>query len=570
MVKPLITFENYSFRYDSQAEPTLKNINLDIWPNQKVLILGPSGSGKSTFGKCLNGLIPNAFSGEQTGIAQINGQDLTTQSIGDLSLQVGTVLQDTSAQFVGLTVAEDIAFALENDSIDVKQMHQRVQEWIDRMHLKELAKQSPQDLSGGQKQRVSMGGVLIDQPQILLFDEPLANLDPASGYETIALIDAMQKELQTTVFIIEHRLEEVLSQSVDRILVFNEGEIVFDGLPETLLKSNLLKEVGIRQPLYLSALEYAGMDLATLEAIENLDQVNGPDILQYLQTWNSSHTYQNNPHKEAILLEAQQINFSYPLAEQATLKNLSVKIYQGQMISLVGSNGAGKSTFAKAIAGFVQAQSGDFYWQGQKINDDTIGQRASRIGYVMQDPNQMISQHMIYDEVALGLRLRGYDESSVQERVHQVLKVCGLYPFREWPISALSYGQKKRVTIAAILILEPELLILDEPTAGQDYRHYTEFMRFISDLNDNGMTIMMITHDLQLMLEYTDRTLVIDDGQVIADQMPFEVLTSETLTDAASLRPTSLYYLAKRLNIDDPTAFVQKFISYERQVMMHE
>lgn len=567
MEKPLISFKNFSFRYDSQVEPTLNDINVDIYPNEKILILGPSGSGKSTFGKCLNGLIPEAYEGEFQGDVRLGDQALIGQTIGQLSYQVGTVLQDTSAQFVGLTVAEDMAFSLENDYMESSSMHQLVHQWMQEMDLLNLANQSPQELSGGQKQRVSMAGVLVDQPQILLFDEPLANLDPASGYETMALIDRLQKETKTTVLIIEHRLEEVLSQSVDRILVFDQGRIIYDGEPQALLASDLLGKVGIREPLYLSAIKYAGLSVSELTEIDHVEEIQHPLLQEKLIQWNDKQFFDDKFETRDQMLSLHEISYRYPFVDKAVINNLSLDIHKGQMISMVGTNGAGKTTLAKLIAGFLSPDLGNIKWYGQDMSQDTIQERAQRIGYVMQDPNQMISQHMIYDEVALGLRLRGMPEDDIRNHVYQALLICGLYPFREWPISALSFGQKKRVTIASILVLSPQLLILDEPTAGQDYKHYREFMEFIRSLNHKGMTIIMITHDLQLMLEYTDRCLVVTDGQLIADTTPFAVLTSKELTELASLRPTSLYTLANRVGIKNPTDFVRNFIHYEREVM---
>lgn len=562
-MEPIISFKDFSFRYDSQAKPTIQNINLDIYPNEKILILGPSGSGKSTLGRCLNGLIPNVFDGEITGEAFVAGQNIKKASIKDLSEKVGTVLQDTSAQFVGLTVAEDVAFILENDNAPKDYLHREVDQWMDEMNIQELAQSSPHDLSGGQKQRVSMAGVLVSQPDILIFDEPLANLDPASGYKTMELIDELHNDHHSTVVIIEHRLEDVLSQAVDRIIVLEKGRIIFNGAPAKLLKENLLLETGIREPLYLSAIKYAGVDLEAVRAIEDVNQVASADMERKLKDWHQANVPEEKRSKEEELLRLENIHFAYE-SDQPIIKGIDLTVHKQDMISIVGTNGAGKSTLADILAAFNHPQEGLVFYEGQDITEDTIARRAERVGYVMQDPNQMISQHMIFDEVALGLRLRSVDESEIEDRVHQALKTCGLYPFREWPINALSFGQKKRLVIAAILVLEPEILILDEPTAGQDHYHYTEFMKVIRQLNESGMTILMITHNMQLMLEYTDRTLVIHDGQLIADETPFAVLNSEELTSTASLRVTSLSELAKRMNIGDPLSFMQTFIDFEK------
>lgn len=570
LTEPLLRFQNFTFRYESQAEPTLHDIQCDIYPNEKILILGPSGSGKSTFGKVINGLIPEAYEGQVQGQVILRGAPLLGQSIGTLSREVGTVLQDTSAQFVGLTIAEDVAFALENDGVNHQVMHASVAQWMERLHLSHMGGHSPQDLSGGQKQRVSMAGVLIDQPQILLFDEPLANLDPQSGYETMALIDQLQRDLGSTVIIIEHRLEEVLTQSVDRIIVFDQGRIIYDGKPGPLLESDLLPQIGIRVPLYVSALKYAGVAMAEVQNLEHIEKVYHPSLANKLTDWIHQKTFAHPSKEDQVLLEIKDVAYTYPFQDQPALSGISTIIYEGEMISIVGTNGAGKTTLAKLIAGFLMPERGQLLWQGKDITTSSIRERANHIGYVMQDPNQMISQHLIFDEVALGLRLRGVDEATVKEKVYEALQVCGLYRFREWPINALSFGQKKRVTIAAILVLEPQLIILDEPTAGQDFRHYYEFMQFLARLNRQGVTILMITHDLQLMLEYTRRTLVVTNGTLVANLSPNAVLTSESLTQQASLRPTSLYTLAQRFGIDSPQAFVQYFIDYEREGMGHD
>ena len=244
-----------------------------------------------------------------------------------------------------------------------------------------------------------------------------------------------------------------------------------------------------------------------------------------------------------------------------------MKVAKGEMLAIVGKNGAGKSTLSNLICGFFDPDNGEIRLNDQNIGGLSIKERGERIGLVMQNPNQMISKPMIYDEVALGLRVRGVPEEEVQERVYRTLKICGLYPFRNWPVSALSFGQKKRVTIASILVMDPDILILDEPTAGQDYRHYTEIMEFLKKINEEqGITILMITHDMHLMLEYTDRSVVIADGRLLADDTPARVLTDETIAEQAYLKKTSLYDLAVRCGIEDPSAFVERFIYYERQV----
>ena len=565
MTEPIIEFKDFSFKYNSQAEPTLKNINLKINKGEKILLAGPSGSGKSTIGRCLNGLIPNINQGEVKGKCLVNGKDITSTSLFDFSFTTSTILQDADSQFIGLTVGEDIAFALENDCQPKDKMHQTVNQWADELKIKELLTQSPQSLSGGQKQIVALTGVLVDESPILLFDEPLANLDPASGLKTMAIIDKIQKELNATVIIIEHRVEEVLSQPIDRIILVNEGTIVADQLTNQLLHSHTLEKIGVREPLYLKALTAADVNLSSIKEVDQISTLPVSEkISDKLAAWTKQAKNNKKEADNLPLLKLDHVGHQYSKNQLYPLKDVSTTINQGDFISIVGQNGAGKTTLCRTICGFI-SNEGKITLKDQNLSDLSIKERAEKIGYVMQDPNQMISQKMIFDEIALGLRLRNVDEETIKQRVDQTLKICGLYPFRHWPISALSFGQKKRVTIAAILVLEPEIIILDEPTAGQDWKTYTEIMSFLKHLNTIGKTIIIITHDMHLMLEYTSRSLAFAKGKLIADTTPIELLTNQALIKEASLKRTSLYDLAKHYNLPDPNKFVQAYINFEQQ-----
>ncbi|MGZ0157203.1 ABC transporter ATP-binding protein [Lactobacillus johnsonii] len=565
MTEPIIEFKDFSFKYNSQAEPTLKNINLKINKGEKILLAGPSGSGKSTIGRCLNGLIPNIDQGEVEGKCLVNGKDITSTSLFDFSFTTSTILQDADSQFIGLTVGEDIAFALENDCQPKDKMHQTVNQWANELKIKELLTQSPQSLSGGQKQIVALAGVLVDESPILLFDEPLANLDPASGLKTMAIIDKIQKELNATVIIIEHRVEEVLSQPIDRIILVNEGTIVADQPTNQLLHSHTLEKIGVREPLYLNALTAANVNLSSINEVDQISTLPVSEkISDKLAAWTKQAKITKKEADNLPLLKLDHVGHQYSKNQPYPLKNVSTTINQGDFISIVGQNGAGKTTLCRTICGFI-SNEGKITLKDQNLSDLSIKERAEKIGYVMQDPNQMISQKMIFDEIALGLRLRNVDEETIKQKVNQTLKICGLYPFRHWPISALSFGQKKRVTIAAILVLEPEIIILDEPTAGQDWKTYTEIMSFLKHLNTMGKTIIIITHDMHLMLEYTSRSLAFAKGKLIADTTPIELLTNQALIKEASLKRTSLYDLAKHYNLPDPNKFVQAYINFEQQ-----
>ena len=568
-MEPIISFDHFGFQYTAQAEPTLYDICLDIRKGEKVLICGPSGCGKSTLAHCVNGLIPNSYPGKTTGTLTVGGQNAEDLSLFDLSKVVGTVLQDSDGQFIGLTVAEDMAFALENDCMDQKDMKALVDRVAQLVGVSGVLGHAPYEISGGQKQRVALGGVMVSGVDVLLFDEPLANLDPAAGKKAVELIDEIQKRTGCAVIIIEHRLEDVLHCPVDRVVLMGEGRILFDGDPDSLLCSDLLQKSGIREPLYVTALKYAGVPLDRDQRLSYLPELRltGEDRRR-VADWFFAQPEPKGEKAKKELLRAENIDFTYEGGHHA-LKGISASIAEGEMLSIVGTNGAGKSTFSKVLCGFEIPQKGTLTLSGEDLSAYSIKERADRIGYVMHNPNQMISKTGIFDEVALGLRNRGVPEEEVRPRVEKALKTCGLYPFRNWPVSALSYGQKKRVTIASILVLEPKIILLDEPTAGQDLYHYTQIMDFLAELNRSGTTVVLITHDMHLMLEYTPRAIVFHDGQVIADTSAAEVLNSPEIVETAHLKETSLYHLAKNCGIASPEEFTRRFIAADREVRSH-
>ena len=564
--KPIISFRNFSFQYRAQKRPTLTDIDLEIYPGERVLIAGPSGSGKSTLAGCINGLNPFSNPGACTGTLTVDGVDAPHSSLFELSAHVGTVLQDPDGQFIGLTVGEDIAFALENSCTPQDEMHAITRHAAELVGIENHLGYAPHELSGGQKQRVSLAGVMVDQVKILLFDEPLANLDPATGKQAIELIDEIQKKTDTTVLIIEHRLEDVLWRNVDRIVLVNGGTILADLRPDELLSGSLLAENGIREPLYVTALRYAGVDITPDKHPAHVDSLvlDNTDT-QKLRDWFTARPRPAAQPEREPLLEVKGLSFGYQKGQQ-TLRDVSFSIGKGEMVSIVGRNGAGKSTLSKLICGFETPDAGEIFLNGKPLAEENIRRRAQHIGYVMQNPNQMISKTMIYEEVALGLQRSGLTEEQIREKVDATLRVCGLYPFRNWPISALSFGQKKRVTIASVLVLDPELILLDEPTAGQDFRHYTDIMEFLRGLNARGVTVVMITHDMHLMLEYTRRALVFCDGRLIADRTAAAVLCDPALVEQAALKETSLYTLANRCGIAPAQEFVERFIEQDREV----
>lgn len=559
----MISFKNFSFKYNNVVDKTLKNIDLTINKGEKVLIVGPSGSGKSTLSHCINGLIPFSYNGEIEGELIIDNIKPYEESLSDVSKKVGTILQDQDSQFIGLSVGEDVAFNFENNAMPLKEMKVKVIDALELVNMVDFINHSPYELSGGQKQRVSLAGVLGSDAEVLLFDEPLANLDPASGKEIMQLINDIHEKTNKTIIIVEHRIEDVLEQPFDKVIVVNKGEVQGFGTPDEILKSDLLKNNGLREPLYLEAMKLAGCDISKSENLKDLNNIDEKNK-EVLKNWfNNETSNKDSIIKEEKILEVKNLAFSHDGIKN-TINDVSFHLNKGEILAVLGNNGAGKSTLCRLITGILKPQKGSIFLNNQCIDSWSIKQKGSAIGYVMQNPNQMISQHMIKDEIALGLKCRNYSKEEIDKKVEEVLKICGLYPYRNWPVSALSYGQKKRVTIASILAINPEVIILDEPTAGQDYKHYTEFMEFIKELSAQGISIILITHDMQLTLEYCHRAVVLSGGEKIADDKPSNILTDENIIKKANLKETSLSTLAKSVGIANTNDFVQFFIDLER------
>ena len=559
----MISFKNFSFKYNNVVDKTLKNIDLTINKGEKVLIVGPSGSGKSTLSHCINGLIPFSYNGEIEGELIIDNIKPYEESLSDVSKKVGTILQDQDSQFIGLSVGEDVAFNFENNAMPLKEMKVKVIDALELVNMVDFINHSPYELSGGQKQRVSLAGVLGSDAEVLLFDEPLANLDPASGKEIMQLINDIHEKTNKTIIIVEHRIEDVLEQPFDKVIVVNKGEVQGFGTPDEILKSDLLKNNGLREPLYLEAMKLAGCDISGSENLKDLTNIDEKNK-EVLKNWfNNETSNKDSIIKEEKILEVKNLAFSHDGIKN-TIDDVSFHLNKGEILAVLGNNGAGKSTLCRLITGILKPQKGSIFLNNQCIDSWSIKQKGSSIGYVMQNPNQMISQHMIKDEIALGLKCRNYSKEEIDKKVEEVLKICGLYPYRNWPVSALSYGQKKRVTIASILAINPEVIILDEPTAGQDYKHYTEFMEFIKELSAQGISIILITHDMQLTLEYCHRAVVLSGGEKIADDKPSNILTDENIIKKANLKETSLSTLAKSIGIANTNDFVQFFIDLER------
>lgn len=557
---PKILFKNFNFKYDNLKKLTLKDITLSIEAGEKVLIAGPSGSGKSTLAHCINGLIPFTYSGQISGSIEVDGIVPYKKSIHEISEHVGTILQDTDGQFVGLSVGEDVAFSYENNNIDTQEMHKGVIEALNEVKMLDYIDETPQNLSGGQKQKISIAGILATKADILLFDEPLANLDPISASRTMETINNIHKTTNKTIIVIEHRIEDILEHDFNRVIVMSDGEIVIDSDPDTVLSTNVLPRYGLREPLYIELLHHINAKLNKKDKISNIQNTLKfkesilKNYINYINIESDKHIRNNNN-----IFTVQHVSYKYYDDIPFTIKDINMDIKEGEILAILGNNGAGKSTLLKVLSGVVRQQKGNIKYLDQIIDKWSIMKRGQIIGYVMQNPNHMITKDIVFDEVAFGPRNFGLDKKLVDEAVEQVLKICGIFQYRSWPISSLSYGQKKRVTIASILAMKPKLIILDEPTAGQDYKNYKEFMTFLESIKHNGTCIVMITHDINLALEYADRAVVLSNGEIIASDTVINILSNKEVLDRASLKETSISKIGRLFEVQDNSKFLEYF-----------
>jgi energy-coupling factor transport system ATP-binding protein len=563
-----IEFNEFSFKYSNLKEYTLKNINLKINIGEKILIAGPSGSGKSTLAHCINGLIPFMYAGEIKGKITINGTEPHRNSLHEVSRYVGTILQDQDSQFVGISVGEDVAFFYENHNVPKQEMILGVRRALTDVGMLDYIDETPQNLSGGQKQKVSMAGILTSDCEILLFDEPLANLDPASSKKAMEKIVEINQKTKKTIIVIEHRIEDVLEQEFDRVILMSDGEIKYNGTPDEILALNLFEQYGIREPLYVEAIKKCNLNI---DENDKISDITNSIIFKeaIIEDFEKYEIQQKQIEKEDIL-SFERLSFKYFKEQKNILDDISFSIKKGELVSILGNNGAGKSTLMKILTGIEKQKKGKVMYDGKCIDKWSIKKRSEVIGYVMQNPNHMITQNMIFDEVAFGLRNKKCDEEYVEKKVLEVLKLCGLYKYRTWPIGSLSYGQKKRVTIAAILATKPEIIILDEPTAGQDYRNYKEFMSFVEDIKLTGVTIIMITHDMNLSLEYSDKAIVLSEGKIIGNGSMFSLIADKNIVHKANLKQPSLYKMAEILGINEKDKFISHFIKKMRREHIHE
>jgi energy-coupling factor transporter ATP-binding protein EcfA2 len=507
---PLIV-ENLTFRYRSRTEPAIKNVSLKVSKGQILLIAGASGCGKTTLARCINGLIPRSYKGELSGKILLQGKSVENWPLSNISQIVGTVLQDPERQILGTKVANEVAFGLENLGLPRAEISQRVDAALNRLRISELRDRETFNLSGGEKQKVALAGVLAMQPTILLLDEPLASLDPASAEETLAIVRQLADE-GMSVLMVEHRVEDVLKIHPDRLVYIEDGEVRYDGTTDSIDRTVNYHEVKLPAPLIIKNARHDPAPSPVLPAIEA-----------------------SNGHGPLVKFEG--VSFGYD--ERPVLHDVSLEIHRGDIIAVLGPNGAGKTTLVKHAIGLLKPKAGRVLVDGRDTRELSVAQIASNLGYVFQSPSHMLFAPTVREELAFGPTNLKHAPDLIQKEVSEAIRIVNLSGREQDPPLALSFGQQKRVSIAAILSMRSKILVMDEPTAGQDYKNYLSFMDSILQL-PNFEAILFITHDIDLAVIYANRVLLVNQGTLIADGKPADVLHDFAFLRANRLVPTSL------------------------------
>lgn len=513
---PLIV-EDLSFRYRDRAGAAIHNISFSVAAGEILLIAGASGCGKTTLVRCINGLIPRSYKGEMSGRILIYGEDTSKWSLARISQKVGTVLQDPERQILGTKVRNEVAFGLENLGLPREEILPRIEDALAYLKISHLRDRDTFNLSGGEKQKVALAGVLAMRPSILLLDEPLASLDPASALETLRIVRRLADE-GMTVLMVEHRVEDVMKIRPDRVMFMSEGEIRYLGDMNGLER----------------AVSYQEVKLPAEMVMRRARQEPAPAEISVLP----SGAGQGSEREPEALVRFENVTFGYE-AEQEVLHGVNLDIRRGDVIAVLGPNGAGKTTFVKHAIGLLKPRSGRVLVNGHDTREASVAQIAATLGYVFQSPSHMLFAPTVREELAFGPQNLHHSPELIEQEVKEALEIVNLTDREQDPPLAMSFGQQKRVSIAAILAMRSRILVMDEPTAGQDYKNYMNFMDSILQM-PGFEAILFITHDVDLAVIYANRVILVADGQVRADGPPQEVLADLALLEDCRLVPTSL------------------------------
>jgi len=517
---PAISIQNLTFRYRDRQEPALLDFSLEVAAGELLLLAGASGCGKTTLLRSINGLIPRSYKGEVQGKILLHGKETRGFSLARISQIVGTVLQDPERQILGTRVRNEVAFGLENLSLPRSEMLQRIEEALEHLEITHLRDRETFHLSGGEKQKVALAGVLAMRPSILLLDEPLASLDPASAQETLALVRQLVEE-GLTVVMVEHRVEDVLRIQPHRVLFMENGSIRYLGAVEGLFE----------------VVNYREIKLPARHIMQRARQDTPPAAIHFTPAGSTPASEQESEY-QAPLVRFEEVAFGYD-HDVPVLHQVNLEIRRGDVIAVLGANGAGKTTLVKHAIGLLKPKVGRVLVEGRDTRSISVADIARTLGYVFQSPSHMLFAPTVAEELAFGPSNLGHSPEQIQKEVVEALKIVNLSGKEADPPLAMSFGQQKRVTIAAVLAMHSRILVMDEPTAGQDYRNYMDFMDAILQL-PNFEAILFITHDIDLAVIYANRVLLVDKGKIVADGKPEEVLRDFQSLSSSRLVPTSL------------------------------
>ena len=508
-----LKIENLTVRYLRRSEPSIKDVSLTLREGQVFLVAGSSGSGKTTLMRAINGLIPRTYRAEVSGTVCIYGQPVAKLGMAELSQMVGTLLQDPERQIVGSHVQNEVAFGLENLGLPREEIIERTDEVLEYLGILHLRDRETFQLSGGEKQKVALAGVLAMRPRILLLDEPLASLDPASAKEALHLFRRLADD-GIAVMIVEHRVEDVLSIHPEQVIYLDEGEVVYSG-----------DSLGL-----MNVVDFSRIKLPAPVVLERARRENR--IFEEVETALPSRSHEK-------LIEFRNVSFSYKPELPTILHNISFDVCRGDVIAILGHNGAGKTTLVKHALGLLKPTQGSVLLEGRDTRSITVAQAAHTVGYVFQSPTQMLFAQTVEEELAFGPKNLGHKPEEIQRDVRWAIQTVNLESELQMPPLALSFGQQKRISIAAVLAMRSKILIMDEPTAGQDYWNYKAFMDAILQMPGFD-AILFITHDVDLAVIYANRVILMNAGRIMGDGAPQEVLSQKDLLRTSRVLPTSL------------------------------
>lgn len=553
-----IEIENLWWKYATSKEWVLKNISIKIRKGEFLGIVGPSGAGKTTLCLCMSGLIPLRSKGLMNGKLLIKGLDTKNTLLQEIINKVGIVFQDPDTQLVTMSVEDEIAFPLENMNLPRKEIEERVEEALRMVGLEEYREKYPYELSGGQKQRLAIASILALKPEILILDEPTSDLDPIGKKEVFSILSKLREKYKVTLIVVEHNTEE-LAKYADRIAFLYNGEIIKIDSPNKFFKDiEFLKDKGVYPPqvseffYYSKIVNDKGKFPITLEeAISIIKEKIDINILKNSINYNKFNIQKNKKFGEEII-NVKDLFYKYPDGTIA-LNELSFKVNKGEFLAIIGQNGSGKTTLAKNLVGLLKPTSGEVEVFGENTKNISVSDLATKIGYVYQNPDHQLFSPTVYEECAYGLRNLGFNEKEIKERIEETLNIMGLNGLENIEPFMLSKGQRQRLALAATLVLKPEVIIVDEPTTGQDMRQSEAIMKLLDKLNKDGKTIIVITHNMRIVAEYIERTIVLMNGKIILDGETRRIFSNIDLLRKASIDPPQITIFSKEIINKDLT-----------------